>query len=215
MRTVRPSTTNWIRGARWSDGVPVTADDFCSTASCIISEFIVDPSVQNYYTTIIADVRKHDDYTISVEGFVPKPQEEMLYEFGDVALAAALSQARRQLGQGLRLAHRAEHRPVPDLSPREGPLHRVKRVENWWGERPQVLQEPLQRRHDSTRRHPRHQRRVRVLSARRDRPVPVRYESGALARQSARRDLRQGLCGPHSVLQRRAALRARLLAQSR
>ena len=64
--------------ARWSDGTPIVADDYLFNRDLQISEHTVYPYGQNYFTTIIIAVRKHDDHTISVEGVVPKPQNEML-----------------------------------------------------------------------------------------------------------------------------------------
>jgi microcin C transport system substrate-binding protein len=68
--------------ARWSDGEPVTADDYVFSREMRLSDFIVDPFGKNYFTDQIVGVVKHDDHTISVVGSSPKPPDEMLYEYG-------------------------------------------------------------------------------------------------------------------------------------
>ena len=66
--------------ARWSDGVPVTADDYLFQRDFRRSDFVLDPFGQNYFTNIITDVRKHDDHTISVVHAAGKPGNELLLE---------------------------------------------------------------------------------------------------------------------------------------
>ena len=145
------------------------------TASCKSPSSRLTRTGQNYFTSIIAAVRKHDDYTISVEGFVPKPPTRCCTSCR-CAVAAAFSQARRRLGH--RTTTGASSRPrarTRSLVSRRA-AHRAQARRELVGRRAQVQQEPLQRRHDPARRHPRRQCRLRVLSARRARPVPVRDE---------------------------------------
>ena len=120
--------------ARWSDGEPVTADDYLFNRELNISEFTVHPFGQNYFTTIIVAVRKHDDHTISVEGAVPKPPVEMLFEY-------SISPSPRHF-------HKLDANWVKDydwlIEPNTGPYQvsrlekgryiELKRVENWWGD---------------------------------------------------------------------------------
>ena len=63
--------------AHWSDGEPITADDYLFTQDFMRSEHIVDPWYNNNFTEVVIDIDKHDDYTISVEGFEPKPRDEL------------------------------------------------------------------------------------------------------------------------------------------
>lgn len=62
---------------RWSDGEPVTADDYVFTLEFMRSEAIVAPWYNNYYSEQIVDVRKYDDYTISVTSGVKKPPVDL------------------------------------------------------------------------------------------------------------------------------------------
>ena len=53
--------------AKWSDGKPITADDYLFTIEFMRSEHILAPWYNNYYTEEIVEVKKYDDYTISVK----------------------------------------------------------------------------------------------------------------------------------------------------
>lgn len=67
--------------ARWSDGTPVTADDYVFGLEFMRSKFILAPWYNNYFSEIITDLVKYDDYTIGIEGANPKPEDEMLFEY--------------------------------------------------------------------------------------------------------------------------------------
>ncbi|MFT5603538.1 MAG: microcin C transport system substrate-binding protein [Paracoccaceae bacterium] len=67
---------------RWSDGRPVTADDYIFTLKFMRSPHIVAPWYNNYYSSVIVDVRKYDEHTIAITGAVPKPRDELLFEYG-------------------------------------------------------------------------------------------------------------------------------------
>ena len=68
--------------ARWSDGVPVTADDFVFSIQFHRSKEIVAPWYNNYYTERIRDLKRYDDHTIGIQGAEPKPLLEMHYQYG-------------------------------------------------------------------------------------------------------------------------------------
>ena len=68
--------------ARWSDGVPVTADDFVFSVQFHRSKEIVAPWYNNYYTERIRDVKRYDNHTIGIQGAEPKPLAEMHYQYG-------------------------------------------------------------------------------------------------------------------------------------
>ncbi|MYD44477.1 MAG: ABC transporter substrate-binding protein [Gammaproteobacteria bacterium] len=67
--------------ARWSDGEPVTTDDFVFAVQFMRSEQIVAPWYNNYYTDRIRDVKAYDDYTYGVQGADAKPRNEMHYNY--------------------------------------------------------------------------------------------------------------------------------------
>ncbi|MBL1379009.1 extracellular solute-binding protein [Zobellella iuensis] len=68
--------------ARWSDGVPVTADDFLFALEFMRSEVIRAPWYNNYYTEEIVDITKYDDHTLSVTAGSPKSRRELLNTVG-------------------------------------------------------------------------------------------------------------------------------------
>lgn len=57
--------------ARWSDGKPVTADDFVFTWKMMQSEFIVDPFYNTYAKQYYQSVDKIDDHTLRIVGTRP------------------------------------------------------------------------------------------------------------------------------------------------
>ena len=62
--------------ARWSDGVPVTADDWICMLKLFRSPGIVDPWTSNYFTEYVEDILKFDDHTIGIR--VPKRQPDIV-----------------------------------------------------------------------------------------------------------------------------------------
>jgi microcin C transport system substrate-binding protein len=59
--------------ARWSDGKPVTADDFAYTLEFMRSKHIVAPWYNDYYTNEIEKVVVYDDYTLAVVATKAQP----------------------------------------------------------------------------------------------------------------------------------------------
>jgi microcin C transport system substrate-binding protein len=120
--------------ARWSDGVPVTADDYVFSREFQLSEYTLEPYGQNYYTNVITDVSKYDDYTISVSHGAGKPGSELLLETA--------------IGPSPRHFHKLDENWVQDYSWRvhpntgayqvssieKGRFIEYSRVENWWGD---------------------------------------------------------------------------------
>ena len=63
--------------ARWSDGVPVTADDYIYMLRLYRAPGIVDPWTNNYFTEHVEDILKFDDYTLAIR--LPKRQPNIVY----------------------------------------------------------------------------------------------------------------------------------------
>jgi microcin C transport system substrate-binding protein len=57
--------------ARWSDGEPITADDYVFTLEMMRSPHIVDPFYNEYAETYYESIDKIDDYTIRIVGKQP------------------------------------------------------------------------------------------------------------------------------------------------
>jgi microcin C transport system substrate-binding protein len=63
--------------ARWSDGKPVTPDDFVFTLEFMRSKEIVAPWYNTYYSEEIGEVVVYDEHTISVSSAKPRPRDEL------------------------------------------------------------------------------------------------------------------------------------------
>ncbi len=165
--------------ARWSDGEPVTADDYVFAREMRLSDFIVDPYGKNYFSTQIVNIAKHDDHTISVVTATSRPPDEMLYE--------------HNLSPEPRHFHKLDADWVKDydwlLEPTTGAYHtarvekgrfvELERIGKLVGRRAQIQPAPLQRRHDPRRDHSRRQRRSASISCA---ATSTRYALGVPAR---------------------------------
>ena len=67
--------------AEWSDGTPLTADDFLFSWDFARSEHTLAPFYQDYFGDVITKLTKHDNHTISITGATAKPENELLYEY--------------------------------------------------------------------------------------------------------------------------------------
>lgn len=65
--------------ARWSDGKPLTADDFVFMMKFMRSPNIQDPWYNETYTTQIVDLKKLGPFLISVTGPAPMGKDDLLY----------------------------------------------------------------------------------------------------------------------------------------
>ena len=63
--------------ARWSDGKPITPDDYVFTLEFMRSKEIVAPWYNTYYNDEIGEVVIYDDHTISVSSTKPRPRDEL------------------------------------------------------------------------------------------------------------------------------------------
>jgi microcin C transport system substrate-binding protein len=68
--------------ARWSDGVPVTADDFAYTLDFMRSPYIVAPWYNDYYASEIDRVVVYDDHTLAVVGTKAQPDLHLKLSIG-------------------------------------------------------------------------------------------------------------------------------------
>jgi microcin C transport system substrate-binding protein len=70
------------KDARWSDGKPVTADDYLYTIEFMRSKNIVAPWYTNYFTEEIEKVVKYDEYTIAVVSKKDLPELHLRLSIG-------------------------------------------------------------------------------------------------------------------------------------
>lgn len=119
--------------ARWSDGVPVTADDYLFALEFMRSKYIVAPWYNNYYTEIITEVIKYDDHTIAVRVASRKPSNELI-------LTVAFNPVPRHFhtldehwveNYNWRIEPNTGPYQIDDI--RKGKYVEFKRIANWWG----------------------------------------------------------------------------------
>lgn len=120
--------------AKWSDGKPVTADDYVFMLVFMRSEYIVAPWYNNHYSKEIVSVTKYDDYTISVELGSAKPSQDVIINTNLSPLPKHFHQLNKDWVQW------ANWRVAPVTGPyqisdfHKGRYIDFSRVENWWGE---------------------------------------------------------------------------------
>ena len=68
------------KDATWSDGVPITADDYIFTLEYMRSKHNKAPWYNTYYSEEFDTIKKYDDHTIAVVGSKKKP--DLLYMYG-------------------------------------------------------------------------------------------------------------------------------------
>lgn len=70
------------KNAKWSDGKPVTADDFVFNLKLMRSKHIVAPWYNNHYTEHFDKIIKYDDHTIAVVGNIARSNDDLHYYNG-------------------------------------------------------------------------------------------------------------------------------------
>jgi len=122
--------------ARYSDGVPVTADDYLFLFFFFRSSYINDPWYNNYYTENFTNITKYDDHTIAVTWKESKPD---VYD----RLGSLIPEPRhffKELGNDF--AQRYQWRMEPTTGPytvlpediHKGSSIDVTHVKGWWAE---------------------------------------------------------------------------------
>ena len=120
------------RAARWSDGVPVTADDYLFTLEFMRSKFIVDPFSNDYYTSIIAEVIKYDDYTIAVRAVNEKPSDELIFSVAINPTPRHFHKLDAQWVQNYNWRVEPNTGPYQISSVKKGKYIEFKRKPDWW-----------------------------------------------------------------------------------
>jgi len=119
--------------ARWSDGVPVTADDFAFTLEFMRSKHIVAPWYNNYYTEEIDRVIVYDDHTLAVVGTKAQPDLELYLSLSPIP--------RHFFGQlGEDFVQKYNWAIVPNTGAyqidkfKKGRYIRFRRKDDWWAD---------------------------------------------------------------------------------
>jgi microcin C transport system substrate-binding protein len=118
--------------ARWSDGTPVTADDYVFGLEFMRSKFILAPWYNNYFSEIITDLVKYDDYTIGIEGANPKPEDEMLFEYSVSPVPAHFHKLDENWVRDYNWRIEPNTGPYKISEIRKGKYVEFTRKEDWW-----------------------------------------------------------------------------------
>ena len=105
--------------ARWSDGHPVTADDFAYTLTFMRSKEIVAPWYNDYYAREIDRVIVYDDHTLAVVAAKPVPDLYLRIGIGPTP-AHFYGKLGDDFVQPLQLEDRPQYRPLSDFRFPEG-----------------------------------------------------------------------------------------------
>lgn len=120
--------------ARWSDGVPVTADDYVFALQFMRSPHIIAPWYNNHYTNVITDVVKYDDHTIAVVGANVKPRDELLYEYGFQPIPRHFHTLDENWVRDFNWQVQPATGAYQISRIRKGKYIEFTRVDNWWGD---------------------------------------------------------------------------------
>lgn len=118
--------------AKWSDGQPVTADDYLFTNEMMRSEHIVDPYYNQYWADHFEAVEKLDDYTIKIVGLYEswRPMED----FGMFPLPRHSTQLGPDWVEKANLVPGVVQGPYVITEAVSGQYVVFSRIKGWWGE---------------------------------------------------------------------------------
>lgn len=117
--------------ARWSDGKPVTADDFAYTLAFMRSKHIIAPWYNDYYIKEIDKVIVYDDYTLAVVGTKAEPDLHL-----KLGISAIPKHFFGELGKDF--VRKYNWQIVPNTGPyqisdfKKGKYVKFKRKKDWW-----------------------------------------------------------------------------------
>ncbi|WP_372861365.1 extracellular solute-binding protein [Spongiibacter sp.] len=121
------------RDARWSDGQPVTADDYLFALKFMRSPHILAPWYNNYYNEVIRDVVKYDEHTIGILGAVAKPRDEMLFEYSISPVPSHFHQLDENWVRDYNWKIAPNTGPYIIDTIRKGKYIEFRRKDDWWG----------------------------------------------------------------------------------
>ncbi len=120
--------------ARWSDGKPVTPEDYVFTLEFMKSKEIVAPWYNTFYTEEMGEVVIYDEHTISVSSSKPRPRNEL-------HSMVAISPTPRHFYKDMsNFVQRYNWKIAPNAGPyqiseiKKGKSITFKRKKNWWAQ---------------------------------------------------------------------------------
>lgn len=126
------------RDARWTDGEPITADDYVFTWRMMLSEHIVDPFYTSYAKQYFQSVDKIDDYTLRIVG--TRPSWRPLSDYALWPTPAHTTQLDADWVSRANLQYQVAVGPYYVSEVSRGESVTFERVEDWWGDRKRYFQ---------------------------------------------------------------------------
>lgn len=118
--------------ARWSDGAPLTADDFLFAYEFLQSEHIQAPFYNQYIRDHFASVEKVDDHTLKV--VAKKPSWRILYELDLNPVPRHATELNETWVKDTNWSPHVTATPYVIGHFDKGKSVTFKRIDNWWGE---------------------------------------------------------------------------------
>ncbi|MEO8377532.1 MAG: extracellular solute-binding protein, partial [Candidatus Sumerlaeota bacterium] len=118
--------------ARWSDGEPITADDYVFAAEFRRSPLIVDPFQNAYMENYFESVEKIDDYTLKIVG--KKESWRPLYDYNFSPIPKHATKLDANWPERENYAPPVVPGPYVLSSFKQGERIEFTRIPNWWGD---------------------------------------------------------------------------------
>jgi microcin C transport system substrate-binding protein len=125
--------------ARWSDGLPVTADDFLFALKFNRSKYIVAPWYNKHFSEEIVDIIKYDSHTIGIVGAQVKPKKDLHYFYAIKPRAKHFHRLDDYWVNHFNWKVEPNTGPYKITSIRKGKLIAFHHKINWWGNNDRFL----------------------------------------------------------------------------
>ena len=127
------------KNALWSNGQPVTADDFLFALQFNRSKYINAPWNNTYYNKEIEQVIKFDTHTIAIVGARIKPQDDLHYHYALQPRSKYFHQLNSQWTHDFNWKVEPNTGPYQISNIRKGILINFKRKPGWWAQNDRFL----------------------------------------------------------------------------
>ena len=118
--------------ARWSDGEPITAEDYAFCYEMLISPHIVDPFYNTYFTEVFESVEAVDKYVVKIVG--AKPSWRPLYDYTIFPMPKHAITLDENWVKDSNLKFQICAGPYTISETVDGQRVVFSRVKDWWGE---------------------------------------------------------------------------------
>lgn len=125
--------------ARWSDGTPVTSDDFSFALEFNRSKYISAPWYNKYYSEKIISVIKFDSHTLAIVGAHAKPANDLHYYYNLKPRAKHFHKLDQYWVNKFNWKTEPNTGPYQISNIRKGKIIAFQRKSDWWGQNDRFL----------------------------------------------------------------------------